>query len=107
MDYLFRAADLDQAGAMIAAMVTPFASDAFLLPDTVVTAMTPLSLVALAAGSLVFLLPGRKYLGRWLGDPALPTSGQLASLLYTAAAGVVAGLFVLSGAFSPFLYFQF
>ena len=103
---IFRAPDLSSAAAFIAAMFSP--AGAMTLPDSVVAALAPpLSLGALVVGSLAFLLPPRPSLGYLLGRTDLSPWGEVASLLYCAAACVIAGILILPGGYSPFLYFRF
>jgi alginate O-acetyltransferase complex protein AlgI len=104
---IFRATNLDQATSLISAMFSPTTAGAFDFPDLVVSACAPINLLALAAGAMIFLLPGGCPLSRRLSRTDLALGAQVASLSYATGALIVAGIFVLSHNFSPFLYFQF
>lgn len=71
------------------------------------TSLTPYSIAALAFGALVFVLPGEVSFGRRLMDRTIGRGGQFLDLAYTGAALAICGLLVLSGNYSPFLYFRF
>ncbi len=100
---VFRAPDIGAAGTYYAALFDfPLTSTSGVL-DSVLTTQ---SICFLILGSLIALLPGRISTGRWLEDSDRP-----AALVYRVALSCIllplAILFVISGTFSPFLYFQF
>jgi alginate O-acetyltransferase complex protein AlgI len=103
---LFRAPTLARALALWGRMVSvdelagPLAED-------VRTAITPYSLLALAAGGLIFLLPGRMSLGQTLGRETASRTMRGLELGYLTLALLACGLLMLTGSFSPFLYFSF
>jgi alginate O-acetyltransferase complex protein AlgI len=102
---LFRAASLDQAATLWAAMLSFRLEPATTLVWS--ADLAPYSVAALLLGLVVFVLPGRASLGSRLSAEATGTAGRLASLGYTAAALAVSGTIVLTGTYSPFLYFRF
>ena len=96
---LFRATDLEQAGAMFQALVG--LGDRHGLSFGTHLVLRPTTLIALVVGCLIATLP------RWI---RLPATGSLAAAADT---GLIFGLFALSllmvaaGTYSPFLYFRF
>ncbi|HEV8390054.1 MAG TPA: MBOAT family protein [Dongiaceae bacterium] len=100
---LFRADTISQAVAQWGAMLRPFEPLSFAtLSEN--TAITPYSAAAMAIGALIFVLPGDSPLGRRLMEGR---SQPVLDLAYTAVALVFSGTLVLTGQYSPFLYFQF
>jgi alginate O-acetyltransferase complex protein AlgI len=105
---IFRAPDLARAGDMLRAMASPAPHGALAVADNVVAALAaPQNLIAFALGGLAFFLPAGLSLGRLLGREGLPLWAEVGSLVYTAAACIVAGMLILPGGYSPFLYFRF
>jgi alginate O-acetyltransferase complex protein AlgI len=103
---LFRAGSIGQALAIWRAMAAPFAPGAVTDVWSAVPGLTPYSGCAFIAGSMIFLAPGRTSLGLRLMDAKAPWA-QLAGGVYTVAALVVSSIIVLTGTYSPFLYFRF
>ncbi len=103
---VFRASTLNQAFGMWGIMLSPLSWQPF---DVVVAraALAPYSIAAFAVGSLIFVVPGRVSLGFRLMSGSMFPPLQLADFAYTAAALIVSGLLILTGSFSPFLYFAF
>ncbi len=100
---LFRADTLGQALEHWSAMVRPFEPLSLALISER-TSITPYSAAALAIGALIFFLPGDLSFGRKLMEGRARPSLDFA---YTAVALAFAGTLVLTGRYSPFLYFQF
>ncbi|MEL6740154.1 MAG: MBOAT family protein, partial [Planctomycetota bacterium] len=98
---VFRAVTLEDAGAYYLALVVPGGEG-----DTLAEAMTPQAITALCIGSLVAFLPARRTVGQWMD--AREGKALLAyRLLLCLVLLPLAVLLVVSGTFSPFLYFQF
>jgi alginate O-acetyltransferase complex protein AlgI len=99
---LFRAENLDVAGAFYSAMFVPTNGSA----PAVSAALDNQALAALLIGALVVLLPRARSGGRFLVDARGPAVwvARVASLVVLFP---VALAMSLSGGFSPFLYFQF
>jgi alginate O-acetyltransferase complex protein AlgI len=103
---VFRASTIDQSLDIWTAMLSPTTWPTI---ELVVqrAALTPYTAAALAAGMVIFLLPGTVSLGkRMMKEPVLMPM-RIANLVYTSAALITASLIVLSGSYSPFLYFTF
>jgi alginate O-acetyltransferase complex protein AlgI len=100
---LFRAANLEQALVMLGHMLVP---DAGGLTDLITVSVTSQRLVIWCCALMVFLLPAQQTTGRFIeanrGVPAVLLRYALLSvgLLYSA-------ILIMSGTFSPFLYYQF
>jgi alginate O-acetyltransferase complex protein AlgI len=103
---LFRAGTITQAFAHWAAMLQPFQHSS-LETLSANTGITPYSAAALAAGALIFVLPGELSFGRKLSEPSAKRPWLAFDLAYTATALGLSGILVLAGKFSPFLYFRF
>ena len=103
---LFRANSLAAALAHWSAMLWPFKPVSLALLSER-TGITPYSAAALAVGVLIFLLPGELSFGRKLSELAGQRAWRGFDLAYTTAALGFSGALVLSGTYSPFLYFQF
>lgn len=103
---LFRAGSLAQAAVIWRAMAAPSSLGAAADLWTAIPGMTPYSGAAFAAGCLIFLAPGRTSFGLRLMQAKTPR-WQLFGVLYTVAVLVVASIIVLTGTYSPFLYFRF
>jgi alginate O-acetyltransferase complex protein AlgI len=103
---LFRADSLGQAMAHWAAMLNPID---LVAPATLLERIgaTPYSIAALACGALIFVLPGDMSFGRRLMEQASLRTRPLLDFAYASAALIVGGVLVLTGNYSPFLYFQF
>ncbi|MEM9559672.1 MAG: MBOAT family protein [Planctomycetota bacterium] len=98
---VFRAVTLEDAGAYYLALVVPGGEG-----DALAEAMTPQAITALCIGSLVAFLPARRTVGQWMD--AREGKALLAyRLLLCLVLLPLAVLLVVSGTFSPFLYFQF
>jgi alginate O-acetyltransferase complex protein AlgI len=103
---LFRAGSLDQALQMWSAMAVPSVWADF--PDFIAkAALTPLSIAALVAGIAIYVLPGRTSWGWWLMQDTTVAWARQASTAYTVAALCWVAMVVLTGSYSPFLYFAF
>ena len=100
---LFRADTFSHATGQWAAMLWPFERVSFEMLSAN-TAITPYSAAALAIGAVIFFLPGDLSFGRRLMEGKSRPSLDLA---YTTVALAFAGTLVLTGRYSPFLYFQF
>ena len=99
---LFRSPSLDYAAGYYAAFLHPVGA----IPPDVAVALEPISLVALAIGIASALIPASWVTGVELERPALLRNRVLR--LATAAVILPAAIvIVLTGNFSPFLYFQF
>jgi len=100
---LFRSPTLQYAAGYYAAFLHPAAGA---MPPAIALALEPISLVALAIGIASALIPAGWVTGVQLEQPALLRN----RVLRLATAGVIlpiAIVIVLTGNFSPFLYFQF
>jgi alginate O-acetyltransferase complex protein AlgI len=99
---LFRSPGLGYAGGFIQALLRP----ALEVPLNVRLAVDPLALICLALGAASVLLPRD-----WVTGVELERAGSWRlRALRAATVGIVfpvALIFVISGTFSPFLYFQF
>ncbi|MEZ5829665.1 MAG: MBOAT family O-acyltransferase [Dongiaceae bacterium] len=103
---LFRADSIVSALSYWSTMVRPL--DATTLAQlSERTAATPYSAAAFVAGAVIFFLPGEMSLGRTLSDLSLRNRWPIVDLAYSVAALGTSGILVLSGNFSPFLYFRF
>jgi len=103
---LFRAGTLEQTGQLWLAMAQPWT----LIPlNDLMTqaAMTPDTILSLLLGSVIFILPRRASFGSLLSQEPRSPFGKLVNVGYTAVALVSASILILSGNYSPFLYFQF
>ena len=103
---IFRAPTMPEAIDYLGAMVNVFQSAPLALSAEITAVLTPFNLIALAIGGLVFLLP-REPIGGVLAMQTGTFRVELGRLAYTAFAGVIAAILVLTSNFSPFLYFQF
>ncbi|RUX27106.1 MBOAT family protein [Mesorhizobium sp. M7A.F.Ca.US.011.01.1.1] len=76
------------------------------LPESVAAALNPRTVLFFAIGLLIFVAPRGPAIGAWLAQD--PTRFRVLSRVpYTAVGLILAGVFVLSSSFSPFLYFRF
>jgi alginate O-acetyltransferase complex protein AlgI len=99
---LFRAPSLDSAATLMHRMLVPQSLD---LPLVVHNALTPVALTALTIGLLSTMMPSTTTLGRIIDShpgrkATVVRIGVIAMLPYAAVV-------ILSGTFSPFLYFKF
>jgi alginate O-acetyltransferase complex protein AlgI len=99
----FRAESVPDAFRYLQAMFTP--TD-FAMDPRVNDALTNQALLVLIGASVIFLLPRRFVIGRWLaaGRTWPAWAGRV---VVVGALLPLALAFVVSGTFSPFLYFQF
>lgn len=103
---LFRADNLGQALAHWSAMLQPV-DLVSLVTLSEKTGATPYSIAAMACGALIFILPGEMSFGRRLMEQASRRARPWLDLAYATGALAVGGVLVLTGNYSPFLYFQF
>lgn len=101
----FRAEDLTQALAMIAA---PFSLHSYSqpIPLTVLMALSPWNVLALTVGCLTFVAPRDINIGVWISADA-DRSVIITRLVYCLVGMPLALVFAFSSSFSPFLYFRF
>ena len=103
---LFRATTLEQTTHLWVAMVQPGLTSS--VSDLMAqAALTPNSMAAFALGSLIFFLPRNASFGSILSTEPRTIMWKVVNVGYTAVAFVSAAVIVLSGNYSPFLYFQF
>lgn len=102
---LFRSTSLEQAISLWKAMALPAAAGAFSLDAAAPIATT--SLIALAAGAAIYVLPGRLSFGQLLTSETRGDRLYVAGACYTVVALLVCQVLALSGGYTPFLYFQF
>lgn len=106
----FRAADLSTAGAMVVTMFTFRSGD---LDPTLIAALTPAGLAALAIGVASFSLPGSWVTGQRIAgragadDDRTERRRAMTQLATTSSTLGVSLIFIASNDLSPFLYFQF
>ena len=103
---LFRSTSLDASLEYWKVMLWLGVTDALTLPDLIVQTLAPTTGFVLLAASAVFLLPRDWTAVRWIQGSSSPV-GSAARLLYLLVGLCLCGMLVLSGAFSPFLYFRF
>ncbi|HNB26685.1 MAG TPA: MBOAT family O-acyltransferase [Alphaproteobacteria bacterium] len=103
---LFRADGLGRAVDLWSAMLQPFALES-LVQLSERTAATPYSLAAMACGALIFILPGETSFGLRLMQQAERRGRPALDLAYAVGALALSGILVITGNYSPFLYFQF
>ncbi len=101
---LFRANNVSQALDLWSAMVDPLAGFRPGLASR--AALTPYSVGALGVGVCIFALPGTVAFGPSLMEPNT-SRGEWAALAYTIVALCVCSVLILTGSYSPFLYFNF
>ncbi|WP_088347019.1 MULTISPECIES: MBOAT family O-acyltransferase [Rhodomicrobium] len=104
---LFRAADLGQAGAFLAAMASPFAANSFDVLPAVRAAMSPQVLVIFLGAMAIFVMPRAPSHAAWLfrsTDRPLMAATRMA---YMSACFTVAATIAFSQSYSPFLYWRF
>ena len=103
----FRSATVDETTQIWTSMFTWVGG----APDpTVMLALTPITLVGLALGLVMFLLPGRtawRCFDRIAGDPAVTAGRPVVTALVGLTALILGVMFAMWSSFSPFLYFQF
>jgi alginate O-acetyltransferase complex protein AlgI len=99
----FRSPNLGYALHMLHVMVVPTGSA---LPVTVSAALTHRVVVVLIAALLVFVMPARFVMGRFVefGTGRTPLAARIG---YALVAAPIAAILVAVGTFSPFLYYQF
>lgn len=100
----FRADDLASAMMYLGAMAP--AASGFGLDPEIARTLTGPAIIALVAGSVIFLLPRGQSAGAWLSREGT-MSVEWLKTAYAAAALILLMTNVLSGQFSPFLYFRF
>jgi alginate O-acetyltransferase complex protein AlgI len=100
---IFRAESLSAAGSYLAALLR-FGEMG--MPDSLYYDIDGSRPWMLAVGCLVFLLPGSRSAGQWMDDSSSRWSGAM-RVGVCCLAFPYATLLVISGTFSPFLYFQF
>jgi alginate O-acetyltransferase complex protein AlgI len=102
---LFRAPTLRRTFHLWKSMLSPFHTHP--LEEILVrTNLTPFGVAALVAGAIILVLPGQSSLGGRLSAELAPR-WQPFGLGYTAAALLISGIAILTGSYSPFLYFNF
>ncbi|HEX2755445.1 MAG TPA: MBOAT family protein [Candidatus Limnocylindrales bacterium] len=99
---LFRSPTLDYAAGYYAALLRP----GLILPLDVRVALDPLATACLVFGAGSVLLPRTWVTGVRLENP-LPRAHRVLRLVVIGVVLPAALVFVISGTFSPFLYFQF
>jgi len=100
---VFRSEDITQAGQYYATLFDfPLGSMSGVM-DSVLTRQAVFFLIV---GSCIALLPGRLSTGQWL-DESTCTRAVLYRIVLSCILFPLALIFVISGTFSPFLYFQF
>ena len=103
---LFRATTLAEAGDYLFAMIAVWETGSFDLPAALVALDTPLNLIAMALGTIIFFVPRD-----WIGGVKVADTGAVQTeglrFAYVLIAGLFAAALVLASNFSPFLYFQF
>ena len=100
---VFRAENISHAGEYYATLVDfPLTATSGVLESV----LTSQAIFFLIVGSLIALLPGRLSTGRWL-DESDSRSAVFYRLSLSCILFPLALVFVISGTFSPFLYFQF
>lgn len=104
---LFRAADIGQAGEMMAAMVFLNSGGHFALSGDVWISSSNFNAAMTLLGAAIFVAGRGRSIGALTGR--VPSEAETAWHLhaYGLVALVLASLFALSSQFSPFLYFQF
>jgi len=103
---IFRAHELEQALDMWGAMLQPH----FLTGTQFWTSspdISPYNIAALLLGSGIFVLGRNSSLGARLMDHPRGIARQAGHLAYTVGAVLISGVIVLTGGYSPFLYFTF
>lgn len=103
---LFRADSVADAGHVLLAMVSLTDPAAWHLPEALHALATPLNLIALTLGGLVFVMPKDVSGGVWAAQTGR-TGVEAWRLSYLLVAVSVVTVLVLATDFSPFLYFQF
>jgi alginate O-acetyltransferase complex protein AlgI len=103
---LFRAPSLTHALEIWGRMLA-LGELALPLSEDIRLSLTPYSALALSVGALVFILPGRRSIGGALSDEAAPKLRHGLAFGYMTLALLACGLLMLTGSFSPFLYFSF
>jgi alginate O-acetyltransferase complex protein AlgI len=100
---LFRSPNINYAAHMLHVLVVPTGS---VLPVNVSTALTHRVVAVLIAALLVFLMPARFSMGRFVefGTGRRPLAARIG---YAFVAAPIAAILVAVGTFSPFLYYQF
>ena len=104
---IFRAEDMAKATAFVCALVNPFSDGAFSFGPSLAMAASPYPLIALAAGSLIFIASRRSSIGMWMLETPSGIGRQAVQLVYLIAALLCCLIVALSASYSPFLYFQF
>ncbi|WP_203291714.1 MBOAT family O-acyltransferase [Maricaulis parjimensis] len=104
---IFRADSLRQAGEFIVAMLVPFSSEAWTMPDAVWVAATPGSILMLLIGCTVLFKKTDRPVGVFLEGVLKSSLGFWLVFAYSALGMAVVSIIALSSNFSPFLYFQF
>ena len=104
---LFRSGTIDQAAAMWRAMLNPLS----LLERhdlwSMMPGFTPVRAAVFLSACLIFVAPSRISVGlRLMSDPSEPI-WRAGNLAYTFGALGVTAVIVLTGSYSPFLYFAF
>lgn len=103
---LFRSASLAAAFDYWRVMLWPAKAHALILPDLVIQALAPATTFVLLVASIVFFLPRDWTASRMLRHDS-SGAAAVARLVYMVMGLLLCGMLVLSGAFSPFLYFRF
>jgi len=104
---LFRSESMGQAMAMWRAMLAPVGLPGYNDVWSSVPGLTPQAAVAFLAGGLMFILPGQTSFGlRLMSEPSKPL-WQTVNATYTITALMASAVIVLTGTYSPFLYFTF
>jgi alginate O-acetyltransferase complex protein AlgI len=104
---LFRSDTIEKAAAMWRQMLNPWTMIEHHDIWSLMPGFTPVRAAVFIAACLIFVAPGRTSLGLRLMKEPPQAFWRAANLAYTFGALVVAAVVVLTGSYSPFLYFAF